>query len=305
MKTILVSIVASALACARLAAQAPAAAPPRLLLSKDGAVLLEEGKPARSFASLAELASALPGFRGEVEVATNREPPAPSVAAPPGREAGVSIAAGEVPAVELVKLLADLLGAPVLSEGADQALRERIVFVPKRLDAGDDVLVRRLLEASRFRVLETRLADGRRAVSIEDAQAGFEPAEPRARPIVSVGGGPPAGAGAPGPRAARPPPQEVQRYAGVILEEVPAMLRAQLPLELGGGVLVAAVDEALTARSRTLRQLQRFDVVTHVGTTALSRPAQLVDALNRTAAGAAFELRVLRRGTVKILRGTK
>ena len=76
-------------------------------------------------------------------------------------------------------------------------------------------------------------------------------------------------------------------------------------LELGAGILVADVNETLAARSRTLRLLQRYDIVTQVGATALSHPADFVAALERIAPGEAFELRVLRQGTLKILRGRR
>jgi hypothetical protein len=285
------------LAGASLLAGETAAPPSRLVISRDGAVLHAAGKPGRHFKTLEEIAALLPGFRGQVEVA----PAAPG----PATGERITIGAGQVPAIELVKLLADTLETTVISQGADRALQERSVLVPRRLDRADEALVQRLLEANRFRVLETRLDDGRRLIAVEDVEAGFEPGEPRARPIVKLDGSSPPPTAAPTSRAARPPPAEVQGYAGVTLEELPEMLRAQVPLELGEGILVSAVDEALAVRSRTLRQLRRFDIVTHVGTRAVSQPAGFVAAFNDLDAGAAFELRILRQGTVKILRGTK
>ncbi|MBI4602807.1 MAG: Gfo/Idh/MocA family oxidoreductase, partial [Planctomycetes bacterium] len=221
------------------------------------------------------------------------------------------VAAGEIPAIEVARFLADAAGLPLIYEGTDRAIAERSVLVPAPIDSAGRDMAKRLLEAAGFRLSEMVQADGQRVLLLEAADLATPPVEPRERPVVSVGGGDrPRDAvrtvrETRAARAARGLEAESTRYAGLVLEEAPEVLRAQLGLELARGVLVADVDEGALAAGADLPALKRFDVVTHVDATPVSDGRGFVDALNRRKPGAPCEVRVVRKGTVTILRASR
>ncbi len=287
-------------------------ATPRLSICDESAVLEEAGRETRTFRSLAEVARALAGRRGEFEVRAvlaGVDAGKRTVEGRPGRkEKPIRIAPGEIPALEFVRFLADYTGLPVIYDSTDRALAERTIHIPAPIKAADRHLVKRMLEANRFRVTESASGPEGRVILIESADAPAGPDEPRPRPIVVVGeeherrrveGSRPAA------RTAKGPESGAARHAGIILEDVPEVVRAQVDLEEGRGVLVSDVDEAVAKASRDLSALKRYDIITHVNDTVVTSPAKLAAAINALLPGEVFHLRVLRKGILTILRGRK
>jgi S1-C subfamily serine protease len=106
------------------------------------------------------------------------------------------------------------------------------------------------------------------------------------------------------PEHARLPEAPVQ-HAGVVLADVPDLLRAHLELPQGQGILVDSVDRERLAAARELALLERYDVIVGIDGTRIATAEQFVKTLNGYARGRAFELRVLRKGVTRILRGEK
>jgi hypothetical protein len=280
----------------------------KLLISKDGALLLEEGKAARRFETLADVARELAGAQGQFQVEA-AAPPEPTrsekIEARAGRkERPVRISSGEIAAIDLVRFLADYTGLTVIHDSADKSLADRMITVPSPIAKADDHLVKRLLEANHFRVTESATGPEGRVLLVEstDAPAGAD--EPRPRPIVIVDGedgqGTPSGERS-GVRVARGPVDGPVRSSGVVLEELPEVVRAQVDIPDGRGILVSDVDESLTRGATDLSVLRRFDVILNVNDAIISRPAKFTEALNALAPGEAFQIRVLRKGIVVIL----
>jgi len=282
----------------------------RLTFSVKGALLEATGKTPRRFRSLAEIVQGIPGGRGEFVVATEGSAavsPEGTLAAKPGLQGkAVRIAEGEIPALELARFLADHTGVPVIYESSDTALAQKTIVIPATIEQAGYDLVKKILETNGFRVSEWKTREGEPALLLESTTAATGPREPVERPIVVLNQ--PERGGVQTPRSGarrRSANSDSRKYAGLVLSEVPDMLRAQVDLGEGRGVLVDEVNRELTAGSRDIAAFRLYDIVTHVDDVRISTAAQFVRTFNAMKPGHPFQARVLRKGLTRILRGEK
>ena len=287
--------------------------PTRLVIARDGATLIREGAKPQRFKSLAELFKASPGLRGSFEV----EHPAPltgerdiTLEAREGRLGNsVTISPGEIPALEFVRYIADATGLPILHDSTDRAVSERMINVAAPMRNVGIELVKALLEANHIRVTESSSGSEGRVLRVESMDTPGTVTEPKAVPIFDVKEGPlwhpnPEAAQA-ARRTAKGPQDGPARLTGMVIEAVPEILRAQLDMDVGRGVLISELDESAVKESKLLSVLKRFDVVTHVEDRGINTPAQLVEAINALPQGLAFQFRLIRKGTTAIVPARK
>ena len=281
----------------------------RLTLSVKEALLEEVGKSPRRFRSLAEMAKSIPGVRGEFVV---MEVPAAveldgTVAARQGLKGKtVRIAKGKIPALELARFLADHTGVPIIYDARDRTLAQKVVVVPAVIEQAGYELVKKILESNGFRLSEWKTQKGEPALLLESSAVGTAPREPEARPIVVLNqpsrGGLQTRLTAERRGASHP---DLQKYAGLVLCQVPDRVLAQVDLDSGRGVLVDEVNRELTADRRGIAAFKRYDIITHVDGARITTAADFVQTLNSMTPGKPFQLRVLRKGITRILRGEK
>lgn len=276
-----------------------------------GLVVRLSGKEPKQFAGLRELAAELPGLRGEFVILAAEERPAEARAvgeriqplSEDRRGVPVSIDAGDIPVLELLRFLADYTGLPVLldtSERIDGGLK---VAVAAPIAEADDEVVKAILEANQFRVEERELPGGQVVLGLSSRRESPVIPAPREKPIVIVDESsrrelvgrrraePPAGAGGRG-----------GSLGGVRLTSVPKILLSHLDLQPGMGLLVQEVDENVPRDKPDLTMLKRYDVITHVCEVRISSVGDLQQALAIVPPGELYHVRVLRRGTTHILR---
>jgi len=281
---------------------------PRLIISTAGLRLEEPGKPEKRFDTAAELVREAP-WVGGIFLIKGREAGKPA-AEPTAGNVGKArrMVEGEIPMTELARFLADYTGLPVIA-GSGASLATRSVLVTSTVDEADDEFVKRLLRANGILVTEEAVGLDERALFLDSADAAAAAAgggEPEPRPIVVLD---PDEVRTAAERRARrdvrqakgPEPLEGM-YHGLILSEVPEMLAAQLPIEHGRGVLVAAVDEKTLAAQRDLKLLHTHDVVTHLNGDTVDSPEEFQMVLSGIPPGAPLDVRVLRKGITRILR---
>ncbi len=284
--------------------------PARLVIARDGVTLVREGERPFPLSSIADLLKEFPGLQGSFDV----EMPAPrpgskvvTMEARKGRrDSTATISQGEIRALELVRYLADATGLLVLYDSADNSVLERRIVVAAPTRAGVEV-VRAMLEANRIRVTESSSGAEGRVLRVESMEAPQGHLEPKPVPIFEVkdGRGASSGSEATVRRVAKGPKDGPVRLAGMVLEEVPEILRSQLALDIGRGVLVAELDEASVKENRALSVLKRFDLITHVGDRGIHTPRMFVEALNELPKGSTFQYRIIRKGTTTILLAEK
>jgi hypothetical protein len=230
-----------------------------------------------------------------------------SVEAEPGLEGkAVRIAEGEISALEFARFLADHTGAPVIYDSSDKALAQKTITIPATIEQAGYDIVKKSLETNGFRVSRWKTREGEAALLLESATADAGPREPEERPIVVLQQSPRGGAQTVRHADSRAASSSGSRaYAGLVLREVPDMLRAQLDLEAGRGILVDEVNRDLTAGRRDIGAFTLYDIVTHVDDVRITTAEQFVTALNAMKPGQAFHARVLRKGLTRILRGER
>jgi hypothetical protein len=295
----------------RKGANAPLSSKPRLSLSEQGIILAMPGREPRRYSSLADLLQEVPELEGEFVIG-GREPSqkkAPgtkkAVRADPARKGkAIRIEAGEIPVLEFARFLADYTGLPVVHDSRDKGLSDGVIVVPAPIDAADDELVRKILSKNHVRVTERQVGT-RRAIILESLDASSGSGEPEEDPIVIVGGLGTGRSGTPARRVARGPEAPTGTYAGLTLGPVPDMVRAQIDLAEGRGVMVVEVDEKASKKRPEVALLKSFDIVTHVRDVPVSTAEKFVDAVNSVGRGESFYYRLLRKGTTKILRAEK
>ena len=280
-----------------------------LTLSVKEALLEEVGKSPRRFRSLAEIAQSIPGVRGEFVVM--KGPAAVeldgTVAARQGRKGKTArIAKGEIPALELVRFLADHTGVPIIYDARDRALAQKVVVVPAVIEQAGYELVKKILESNGFRLSEWKTRKGEPALLLESSALATAPREPEARPIVVLNQ---PGRGGLQPRLTAKrrgaSHSDFQKYAGLVLCQIPDRVLAQVDLDSGRGVLVDEVNRELAAGRRWIAVFKRYDIITHVDGARITTAADFVRILNSMKPGEPFQLRVLRKGITRILRGEK
>jgi hypothetical protein len=127
---------------------------------------------------------------------------------------------------------------------------------------------------------------------------------PREKPIIVFE--PPGGSPEVATKREAGPPVRVaaegEWHGGVLLGPVPEILLAHLDLRAGFGLLVRAVDRKSASSRSDLAALKQYDVITHVDQDRVGSVKDLRQASERRIRGETYHLRVLRKGTVRILR---
>jgi hypothetical protein len=282
---------------------------PRISISADGALLEMPGRPPRRFRSFEDLALEEAGLEGAFIVLERKAEPVEEKDGPAKsarRERGVRIARGEVLAMDLLRFLSDYTGLPILHDSTDKGL-DRTIVIPSEITAADDRMLRSILQANRILVQEAVTSSGERVLEVSTTDSPAGPEIPEPRPIIEVSKDRDAGPARRrrGTRVARGPDDVPRAFDGVVLEAIPEVVRAQVDLESGLGMLVTAVGESAVGRRGGLGHLQRHDILTHVGTTPVTSARRFADAWNSMGTGEEFEIRVLRKGIVRILRAVK
>jgi hypothetical protein len=285
---------------------------PKLVIAARETILEREGKPAERFASFAELARAHPGLKGQFAVSeaqpeTEARERVTTVPREDRKGIKVHIEMGDIPVLEMVRFLADYTGLPVIVEAANPAALDRTITLPAPVAEADDALVLAMLRTNGFLVHEENIAGSGRALLVEPLDGPPPASEPTPRPIVIAGGEEerraiPRAGGGPRYRIAKGPAGEEAVHQGVVFTSIPEIVAAQVMLEDGKGVLVAGVDEKVRKKDPFLSLLKRYDILTHVNETAIGTPEDAVKVLATAGDG---DLRVLRKGTFRILRRSR
>ncbi len=274
-----------------------------LELAADGLVLHLPEQPAEKFKSLAELRKAHPAlagrFRLQEAARADRVVPDPEKK----RSQPVDIVAGRIPALELLQFLADYTGFPVVHDSSNEALAKlKILFSAEVKGAGYEV-VKAHLEAAGMALSQRQLPGGRRLVEVTGAAGPARPRPLKERPIIIVGKeASVATRSEPTRRADDSGRLGLEAYMGVVLANVPEVVRAQLPMTSREGVLVLALDKNLTRVRPDLKFLERYDVITTIDRHSVSTPQGVAKELSRFAKGDEFTMRVYRKGSLKIYR---
>ncbi|HVR73010.1 MAG TPA: hypothetical protein VMT52_01705 [Planctomycetota bacterium] len=282
---------------------------PRLSISADGALLDLPGRLPRRFRSFEDLVREAPGLEGAFIVLERKAEPDEEKDGPARsarRERGVRIARGEVSAMDMLRFLSDYTGLPILHDSTDKGL-DRTIVIPSEIVAADDRMLRSILQANRILVHEGVTSSGERVLEVSTADSPAGPDVPEPRPIIEVSKARDAEPARRrrGTRIARAPDDAPGAFDGVVLEAIPDVVRAQVDLDNGLGMLVTEVGEGAGRRKGGLGLLQRHDILTHVGTTPVTSARRFADAWNSMATGEEFEIRVLRKGILRILRAVK
>ena len=275
-------------------------------ISDEGIELRIPGKDPRFFKTLGELSSALPGLRGgfEIEAAPPPAPPrqATKLDPTPDRAKGrkIDITPGKIPALEMLRFLADYTGLSVVHDSKDQTLATMEIPVIAEIHGADDIIVEAHLAASGVLLSRRTLANGQRIIEARTLSSRADGGEPRSRPVVVVGAGKDARA-ARGRRVGASQRVAKPGSAEVTFGEIPDVVRAQVELAEGEGVLVLDAAKGRRTRTGVLGVLQRYDIVTRIGSRSVRSPRDLVDELARHRRGEEITLRLLRKGGMKIL----
>ncbi len=285
-------------------------------ITADGIEVRIPGKDARTFKTPADLAAALPGVRGDFEVEQTPPPPPPkepttldpTAEKPKGQK--IDITPGKIPALEMLRFLADYSGLPVVHDSKDQALATMEISVIAEIRGADDVIVEAHLAASGVLLFRRTLPNGKQIIEASTVSRRGGGGEPKGRPVVVVGSGGARGEGGGGRptraegdrRVETSRRRSTQTSAGVTFSSIPSMVRAQVELEGGEGVFVRDVSEETRGRRGALRVFEKYDIVTRVGAHAVRSPRDLVEELARYHVGEDMTIRLLRKGGTKILR---
>lgn len=229
------------------------------------------------------------------------------------RRGRVSIGPGVHTVGAFLQFLGEVSELPVIHDSNEKGFLDRPIEIASLIRDADETLVREILKTNRIRVRESASTRAGRFLLAEPSEGAAWQGEPEPTPIVTVesgqavvvdAGAAPAVATA-GRKVARAPEGGSREESGVVLDTVPEALAAQLELRSGEGVFVAELEPQRAAASSTLGRLEKFDIVTHVGASAVGSPRRLVEALNAVPTGQQVEIRVLRKGGTVILKALK
>ena len=274
-----------------------------LELEAAGLVLKLPGRKPQRFAGLRELLEAYPGLGGRFQVEKAVVPAAGRIEPDQQekRNQPVDLLAGSASALELLQVLADYTGLPIVHDSSDKALEAVRVPFTSDVKGADYAVIKAHLEAAGLRIRERKLPGGKRLIEVAAGQS--RPRPLKSRPIIVVGREKLSGGKIQRRRrvvdSGRP---AIEDYMGLVLTRVPEVVRAQLPITSREGVLALDVDRNLTQLRGDLRLLERYDVITSIGRHPVSTPEAMVEELNRFSKGDEFTLRLYRKGSLKIYR---
>ncbi len=281
-----------------------------LRVTSEGLVLEVPEKEPRLFESARDLVEAVGTLEGRFLVEAH-DAGEDGVILPSGTPRKTTrIAAGEIPVLELVRFLADARGVPVLHEAEDPTFRG-VVTVPKEIPEADEAVAKAILEANRITVRDRTLPSGERVVLLSGpgrakSASTDETDVPYPLVVVEGAGGRRrtvrSGTSPKGDRrVARGPGPDAVSWEGVVLEPVPEVVLAHVPLLPGEGILIREVDEETARRFPEIDGLRRSDILTHVNEIAVRRVEDLPGSVSVLEPGAAIRYRVLRKGFTRIL----
>lgn len=206
----------------------------------------------------------------------------------------VTVAAGEIPAIEFARYYSDAFGLSLIPAAESDDLR-RMITVPQKIEAADPILVKEMLAANGFNLVDYRMRTGRNVVVLQTREVNLTSPTFRTTPIVKVGGrtrevsvGDPVFA------------QNPVRYGDLSFSKVPAALHSHLSLAGNRGVLIRTGVEDGATKGALSHLCRDFDIIRRVEGRTVNSPAELLREL-RARSDQNFTVDLLRRGKAVIV----